>query len=169
MSKVTIALGSFIVGALCASLTLSLIQTSTRVQASQQSPLAPALPPSTISMPAAIPVVPPIQYFGHSSTIGGTVQQLDGFACDGCTVTVRVLTYGGGAFNFSNTNVPAGVPIVFTGAALNTLRLLQITGAIPPPPTPTPIPLPGGPIIKAQMEIKAQPKITFVSLEGTGK
>jgi len=70
MSKSVLPFGSFIVGAICGSLALLLIQTSMRVQAFQQ-PQEPALPPSAISMPAAIPVVPPIQYFGHGSTVGG--------------------------------------------------------------------------------------------------
>jgi hypothetical protein len=165
MNKTALALGSFIVGATFGSFALSLIQTSTLVLASQQ---PPALPPSVINMPAAIPVVPPLQFFGHASMVGGNVQQLDGFSCDGCTITVRVLTYGGGAFNFPNAKIPTGVPIVFTGAALNTLKLLQITGAIPAP-KPRTVPLPGGPIIKADMEIEAQPTITLVSLEGVKK
>jgi hypothetical protein len=169
MRKIVLSFGSFIVGAICGSLAFSLVHTTARVQAAQQLPQGQALPPSTISMPAAIPVVPPLQYFGHASTVGGAAQQLDGFSCEGCTVTVGVLTYGGGAFNFSNTKIPAGVPIVLTGAARNTLTLLQLTGAIPKPAPPRSVPLPGGPIIRADMEIKAQPNITFVSLEGVKK
>ncbi len=108
MSKVTLALGSFIVGAICGSFALSLVHTSTWVHASE-TPQAPTLPPSTISMPAAVPVVPPLQYFGHASTIGGAVQQLDGFSCEGCTIGVGVLTYGGGAFSFPNAKLPRNV------------------------------------------------------------
>jgi hypothetical protein len=166
MKKIALALGSFIVGAISTSLFDSGIHTSTRVQAAQQSP---ALPPSTISMPAAVPVVPPLQFFGHGSTIGGNVQQLDGFSCDGsCTVTPRLLTYGGGSVNIPIAVLPKGVPIVFTGAAANTLALMRATGMIPTPKQ-VPVPLPGGPIIKADMEISANPHITLVSLEGVKK
>jgi hypothetical protein len=169
MKKTTLALGSFIVGACCMSLLDSGIHTSTRVQASQQLP-SPTLPPSTISMPAAIPIVPPLQYFGHGDTITGNVQQLDGFSCDGdCTITARLLTYGGGAFSFPVAKIPKGVPIIFTGAAANTAVLMRATGMLPAPKRPAPVPMPGGQIIQADMEISAQPKITLVSLEGTKK
>jgi hypothetical protein len=162
MKKTTLALGSFIVGACAMSLFDSGIHTSTRVQASQQPPVT--LPPSTISMPAAIPVVPPLQYFGHGSTIGGNVQQLDGFSCDGeCTISPRVLTYGGGAFSFPVAKIPKGVPIIFTGAAANTELLMLATGMIPAPKRPS-VPMPGGQIIQADMEISAQPQIALVSL-----
>jgi hypothetical protein len=167
MTKVTLALGSFIVGACCMSLFDSGIHTSTRVQASQQ---PPTLPRSTIFMPAAIPVVPPLQYFGHGDTIGGDVQQLDGFSCEGeCKIAPRVLTYGGGAFRFPTAIIPKGVPVVFTGAAANTVLLMHATGMLPAPKSPTPVPMPGGQIIQADMEISVQPKIALVSLEGVKK
>jgi hypothetical protein len=170
MKKTTLALGSFIVGACCMSLLDSGMHTSTRVQASQQPPSPPALPPSTITMLAAIPIVPPLQYFGHGDTIGGNVQQLDGFSCDGgCTIAPRILTYGGGAFSFPVAIIPKGVPIVFTGAAANTVLLMTATGMLPAPKRPAPVPLPGGQIIQADMEISAQPKIALVSLAGVKK
>jgi hypothetical protein len=163
MKKTTLALGSFIVGACCMSLFDSGIQTSMRVQASQQPP--PTLPPSTISMPAGIPIVPPLQYFGHGDTIGGNLQQLDGFSCDGeCTIAPRILTYGGGNFSFPVAKIPKGVPIIFTGAAANTVLLMRITGMLPAPKRPAPVPMPGGQIIQADMEISAQPQIALISL-----
>jgi hypothetical protein len=54
--------------AILGSLAFSLIHTSTWVQASQ-APQEPTVPGSTITMPAAIPVVPPLQYFGVESSI----------------------------------------------------------------------------------------------------
>jgi len=163
MKKTTLALGSFIVGACCMYLLDSGIHTSMRVQAAQQPPLT--LPPSTISIPAAIPIVPPLQYFGHGDTIGGNVQQLDGFSCDGaCTIAPRILTYGGGSFSFPVAKIPKGVPIIFTGAAANTMLLMRVTGMLPAP-KPRPVPMPGGQIIQADMEIAAQPQIALVSLE----
>jgi hypothetical protein len=99
------------------------------------------------------------------------VQQLDGFSCEGCTVTVGVLTYGGGAFNFPNTKFPANVGLSLTGAARNTFNLLLATGVIPKPAPPVPVvPPPGGVIQETALQIKAQPNpITFVSLEGVKK
>jgi hypothetical protein len=168
MKKITLALGSFIVGACAMYLLDSGIHTSIRVHASQQPP--PTLPPSTISMPGAIPVVPPLMYFGHGSTIGGNVQQLDGFSCDGeCTIVPRILTYGGGNFSIPVAKIPKGVPIIFTGAAANTALLMRVAGMIPAPKRPAPVPMPGGQIIQADMEITAQPQIALVSLEGAKK
>jgi len=167
MNKVTVAFGSFIVGILCGLLAFSLVQTSTRVQAFQQPPQAQA-PPSVISMPGAVPVVPPLQFFGEGSTVGGAVQQLDGFSCERCTIAVPVFTYGGGAFRLPGSKVPRNVEIRLTGAAQNTFNLLRMTGAIP---NPAPVaPPPGNAIQKTMLEIKAQSSpLDLVSLEGVKK
>ena len=169
MSKVTFALGSFIVGALCGSVSLSLVRASTRAQEPQQTS-GSQVPSSVINMPGAIPVVPPLQYFGHGDKIGGSAQQLDSFSCDGCTVSVGLLTYSGGAYSFNNTTFPRGVPLHLDGAALNTLRLLVTLGVVAIPSSPRP-PFPGTPpVIQAELQIKASPKtVTFISLEGTKK
>jgi hypothetical protein len=155
MSKVTLAFGSFIVGAVFGSFALSLIQTSMLVQASRV-PQAPTLPPSTISMPTAIPVVPPLQYFGHGDSVGGVVQQLDGFSCDGCTITAGVLTYGGGAFSFPDAKLPRNVRVILVGAALNTFTLLRATGAIPNPAPPLPVVPPSGNAIQRERSCKSK-------------
>jgi hypothetical protein len=169
MSKVTLAFGSFIVGAICGSFALSLIHTSTWVQASQ-APQEPTLPPSTVTMPAAIPVVPPLQYFGVEGTVGGRLQQLDGFSCERCTVTVPILTYGGGLFNLPGSKLPRNVVLHLTGAALNTFNLLRATGAIPNPAPLPHVPPPGAAIQRATLEIKAQSSpLDLVSLEGAKK
>ena len=170
MSRSMLPFGSFIVGAICGSLVFSLIHTSTRVHAFQQPPQEQALPPSMISMPSAIPVVPPIQFDGHGSTLSGPVQQLDGFSCESCSVTVGVLTYGGGNFNFPNTTFPRNVGLHLTGAARNTFILLTALGVIPRPTPPPVAPNPGRVIQRTELEIKAQPSpITFVSLESVKK
>jgi hypothetical protein len=167
MYKLSQLFGSFVLGACGMFLALSFIHASIPVLASQQPPQEQKLPPSTIAMPAAIPVVPPLQYEGHGSTIGGAAQQLDGFSCDGCTVTTGALIYGGGAYSFSNTKLPRNVPLILTGAALNTYKLLRLTGVIPNPTPPSPAIQPEGPVMRADLVIKAQPMITFVSVEGT--
>ncbi len=169
MSKTVLAFGSFIVGAMCGSFALSLIHTSTWVQASQ-APQAPTLPPSSISMPAAIPVVPPLQYFGVESMVGGSLQQLDGFSCERCTVAVPVLTYGGGAFSLPGSKFPRNVGLVLTGAAQNTFNLLRMVGAIPSPKPLPQAPSRGTAIQRATLEIKAQSSpLDLVSLEGAKK
>jgi hypothetical protein len=161
MSKVTLALGSFIVGAICGSFALSLIHTSTRVQAFQNPGVA------TINMPGAEPVVPPIRTFMTGGRVAGAVQGLDGLACDGCTIAVPVLTYGGGAFNLTNPKFPGPVRIELRGAATNTFNLLRAIGAIP---TPQPPPQPPRAEMKtAALEIKANTNGNLVSLEGLNK
>ncbi|SRR6266403_730117 len=158
MSRTALAFGSFIVGAVFGSLALSLIHTSTRVQAGQ----------TAISMPAAVPVVPPLQYFGHEDTINGAVTGLDGMSCERCTINTPVLTYGGGLFSLPGSKLPRNVEIRLTGAALNTFNLLRATGAIP---NPSPVvPPPGTAIQRTKLEIKAQSgPLDLISLEGVKK
>jgi hypothetical protein len=119
-------------------------------------------------MPGAIPVVPPLQFFGEDSFVGGAMQQLDGFSCERCTITVPVFTYGGGAFRLPGSKVPGNVEIRLIGAAQNTFNLLRMIGTIP---NPSPVvPPPGRVIQKAMLEIKAQSNpIDLVSLEGVKK
>jgi hypothetical protein len=167
MSKVMLSFGSFIVGALAMFLMLSPIHTSTWAQ--EQPSQAPSLPPSTINMSAATPVVPPLQYFGHGSAISGVAQQLDGFSCDGCIVTTGLLIYGGGSYSLLNTKFPNNVQLRLVGAAENTLKLLMLTGVIPPPAPPQPA-LPQDKIFKAEVQITAKPNtVSLVSTAGVKK
>jgi hypothetical protein len=116
-----------------------------------------------IRMPAAVPVVPPMQYFGHGDTIVGELQQIDGVSCDGCTIAAHTLTYGGGAYAFRNTRLPSGFQVVFNGAAQNTLQFMIATGTMPQPPLPH-APPPGSATQTAKLEIKPQTNpLTFVS------
>jgi hypothetical protein len=109
---------------------------------------------------------PPLQYFGHGDQIGGTAQQIDGFSCEGCTVTTGVLIYGGGAYNLPGTKFPQKVTLFLTGSALNTFKFLTLTGVIP---RPTPRRAPPKPQV-AELEISAHPNaINLVSLEGIKK
>jgi hypothetical protein len=158
MNKVALALGSFIVGACCASLALSLSQTSTSAQV-----LVGVAGANTE------PVVPPLSlHFSGGGVVGGSLQPLDGLDCDGCVISVDRLTYGGGAYRLNNAQLRNNMSIELKGAALNTLTLLRALGALPAPPKPpqmqsTP------PMIKAALELKAQSDFTLVSLEGVKK
>jgi hypothetical protein len=159
MTRSALALGSFIVGACCAFMSVSLIHTSTRVHASQ------GVIASAVS---SEPVVPPLQVNLHNGTIRVPVQSLDGFACTNCTLLVGGFTYAGGAFKLENCVFPANIPVQFKGAALNTLILLQTLGKISIV-LPAPKNLPGKPqpeVKRAEVTINAAPNLTLVSLEG---
>src|ERR1700682_1584291 len=112
MSKVTLAFGSFIVGACSAFLVLSIPHTSTRVQAGR------SVPSPGVFMPGAEPVVPPATNRFVGGTIGGTAQALDGIICERCSIVAPVLTYAGGGFSCVDCNMPRGATITLKGAAL---------------------------------------------------
>jgi hypothetical protein len=157
MTKVTLALGSFVVG-VCASLSVSsFVHTSTRVHAQQ-----------AIVIEGAEPVVPPLRYFGHGDTLLARVQALDGISCEGCTIAVSAFTYAGGSYNLKNCSVPRNVPIILKGSAKLTLDLLQAMGAVPKPPSP---PNPNNPPQAspkpqlASLEIRPQDNFTLVSTD----
>jgi len=119
MSKMMLALGSFIVGACSAAIVLG-IQTSTVAHAEVEG----------MRLEAAIPVVPNIPLFqlGRVGIMGFDRQQLDGFAWSGGEVTVKTLMYSGGNFAFNGTKVRA-LRLEFKGPALNTFKLLTALGA----------------------------------------
>jgi hypothetical protein len=171
MTKVALALGSFIVGVCCASLVFAVSQASARAQL-----------PVAIAGGNTEPVVPPLSlHLSNFSLSGGFVQPLDGIDCDGCLLSVARLSYAGGAYRLKNTRIPNGIPIELKGAALNTVNLLRQLGAfsnsqqpLPSSPTPTPTP-PASPTPppkaapKNELEIKPQSNFTIVSLEGLQK
>lgn len=157
MTKVALPLASFIVGACCASLALSLIQTSTRVQAAPQG--------SLFRFRGAEPIVPPLGGKLERIQVAGGVQPLDGMNCESCLLAPDKFTYAGGAFRFNNAQLSRNIPIELKGAALNTLNLLRALGALPNP-VPKPKPKIEPPNIKLALELKAQGSFTLVSLEG---
>ena len=125
MSKVMLALGSFIVGACCAFIISSGIQTSTWAQFSTDA--------------ASIPIVPPLKGFVmKNSDFNGGSLQLDGLDCENCTIGNTDFTYGGGAFRLVNPKFKTGMRITFTGAALNTRLLLILVEALNKPQRPVP-------------------------------
>jgi hypothetical protein len=163
MNRIALALGSFIVGACCGSIALSLIHTSTRVQASQGEVVGFAGPPGE-------PAVPPIRtHIRGGGVLGGTVQSLDGVECDGCTLGVGRLSYAGGAYELKNAQIPRGIPIELKGAALNTVNLLTALGALPSRQQPIPAPKTQPKNRADELEIKPQSSFTLVSLEGVKK
>jgi len=161
MTKVALALGSFIVGATFGSFAFSLIHMSTRVQAGQG---------GGIVIRGAEPVVPSLGPTLHGGGVTGGIQPLDGISCDGCVLVPDSFTYAGGAYQFNNAEVRKNIPITLKGAALNTVNLLRSLGALPSPqPTPQPQDNNQPPIIRAAIELKIQDNFTLVSLEGMKK
>jgi hypothetical protein len=144
MRKVTVALGSFVLGAACMSLLGN--HTSTFAQAPPQK-----APPQQglITIAGTVPVVPPLP---HVALEGNSFQDaayvLDGLECRGCTFKNVTLTYGGGAYLLQNANVSLPVKLNLTGAALNTAQLLQTFGLIGCPAKAVPqMPNPNAPTI----------------------
>lgn len=134
MSKVMLALGSFIVGACCASILSFGIQTSIWAQPS---------PPLGISIGnGLVPVVPPLSGESSNSTFGnGTSIGLDGFNCEHCTFENMTFIYGGGAFNIPQFTFVGQTRVIVKGAAQNTVQLLALLGMLgqkstPPGPPP---------------------------------
>jgi hypothetical protein len=156
MTRVALALGSFIVGACVSSATSLFIHTSTRAQ--EQQP--------TLLVAAAEPTVPPLAVRLIGGDIVGALQPLDGMDCEGCTIKASVISYGGGAFNCEKCIIKSKT-VTLKGAALNTLNMLRFFGAIPNPPPKQSKPQP--PIQTATIEINTQGTADFVSLAGLRK
>ncbi len=129
MSKVTLALGSFILGMVCASVG---IHTSTVVHAFAQSS-APSTPPQTRPLVGfgKMPEVPPLGPLqtGFDAEDTGTIS-LDGMNCKDCIFKNVTLIYGGGAYSCSNCSFSGVRRVELRGAAFNTFILLQHIGAI---------------------------------------
>lgn len=124
MSKVTVALGSFIVGACCMFFVLSGIQTSILAH--------PVLAQTAISAgPSAVPVVPPVTTVETSgNTIEGMVFDLDGVNSTGDVFENATIEYGGGSFRLIQPKFSGPIRLRLKGAAANTLALLQYIQAV---------------------------------------
>jgi hypothetical protein len=155
MSKVTLALGSFIVGACISLAASSLIHTSTRVHAQQ-----------AVLMSGEEPIVPSLGITVRG-VISAPVQSLDGLNCEGCTITAPLITYAGGAFTCTGCSIHTS-RVDLKGAALNTFNALRFFGAIPSPnPAPN---KPKIPTLEAkQIQISPQENVNWVSLAGIQK
>jgi hypothetical protein len=128
MSKVMLALGSFIVGACCASAISFGIQTSTWAQ------VGPPL--------GSVPVVPALKESVLEDSImrNSSGQQLDGLECMNCVFDNVGFTYSGGAFRLVNPRFINGMRIHFGGAAANTAVVLALLQALNNPQRPVPPP-----------------------------
>jgi hypothetical protein len=141
MRTVTVALGSFIVGALSVLLLGS--HTSTVLQ--------PAWGQTAIKVEGAVPVVPPLRHIvARDATFTNIVHAVDGTEVENGTFKNVTFEYGGGAYRLVNATVVPPVNFRFTGAAANTFNFLAMFGMIGCPasaPKQT-IPDPNAPIMR---------------------
>jgi hypothetical protein len=118
MSKVTVALGSYIVGAISMFLVIgSESQTSTFAQARISGP-------GELIVADSVPVVPTGVAMFSGIVIDKPLQQLDGFGCVRCTLKVPTFAYGGGPVILAEPTLPRSIRLILTGASANTLALL---------------------------------------------
>jgi len=151
MSRVTLALGSFVFGACCMYFLGSHTSTVTQslfaqTKAAPQSPPAAEKPQPFVAGTAILldgvePQVPPL----HMSPVNGMTvigkvmtQALDGINCRGCVVDAMEVTYAGGALNCIDCKIK-GDRVTLKGAALNTFIILQgLTNFLNVPERPRP-------------------------------
>jgi hypothetical protein len=151
MRNVTLAFGSFIVGAASAFMMFSGTQASTLVH-----------PQVALEMVGKEPVVPPLGPRFINSSILGQRQGLDGLNCSGCTIESSEITYGGGAFNLENCLIRKN-RVTLTGSALNTFKFLMMVGVIPAP-RPNEI-KPKNPMMPAKIEMSLDAKVSWSTPE----
>ncbi len=121
--------------------------------------------PSVFVSERSMPVVPNV--WMHMSDIGikgmAGIQQLDGMDCDGCDMSVSLLTYAGGQFRCRNCKIQSANGVFLLGPAQNTLQVLQIVGAIPGPKPEAPNP--NGQKLNTIQMSNSQGRLDWVSLQ----
>jgi hypothetical protein len=154
MSKITVALGSFTLGAVCSFL---LFGSQTLTLAQSSAPQAPSpVPPATRCVIDGLTAKgvggkvfefgtePKVLGFGPAvcrATIEDSTQSLDGLNCTDCVFTNATLEYSGGAYNFVRTSFIGTTRVVLKGPAANTVATLPLleaiaAGSAEPPPNP---------------------------------
>lgn len=143
MSKIALSVGSFFLGIFIAALFFSGIQISTVAH--------PAFASDLISFGGA-PTVPPLNLRPAThmtfENLSGAPVALDGLNCEDCTFKNVVFGYSGGEYRLQHCTVSGPRVIVFSGAALNTVRAMIQWGLIQS--TPVEAPLPKAPNIKIE-------------------
>lgn len=121
MSKVILALGSFMVGACSVFFMFS---------GSHPSILEhPVLAQSMIGT-RGVPVVPPLGGLVEDGSFTAAPQTLDGLNCVRCSFDNATLTYGGGTFKLTDCKFEGTTRVFLSGAAANTLAVLPLLEAI---------------------------------------
>jgi hypothetical protein len=152
MSKVTLALGSFIVGACTTLLGVTLFgsHTLTFAQAPTSGPVISGPGTMIIGGDEKMPVVlPPTQTLENFNLQAKGLFFVDGTICNNCVFSDADLIYGGGAFSFTQARFSGPIRIRLVGAAANTIAFLNFAQAIgasqQPPKT-----IPNAPIMRAE-------------------
>jgi hypothetical protein len=126
MSKITLAFGSLVFGVVLGSLffgnqTVTLAQSVSGITLDCNG--VPGCVPFGLpnKQPSVPGLGPPMKNMGFVSGM----QPIDGLDCSGCFFENTTLLYSGGAFKLTDAKVNGNVRIEFSGAAANTLALLQ--------------------------------------------
>lgn len=151
MNKVTLALGSFIVGACTAFLLVSLFGSHTSAFAQEPKPPSISGPGLFINAQTGIPPVPGLtQSFENFDLQAHSLFFLDGVACINCILGDTDLVYGGGAFSLNNFKFSGPVRVKLVGAAANTMAFVTFMEAVGARQA-IPKPKPSEPIIRAAL------------------
>src|SRR6266849_2766787 len=138
MRNVTLALGSFVLGAMC----ISLVENRTSISAQEY---------SSIHIAGAAPVVPPIFADASNSIFAnGKPYEVDGLKCENCTFRDAIFRYGGGSYDLVGAKTSLPLKIELTGAAWNTAQFLSLFGLLGCPAQNQP-PMNKPPIIQAKI------------------
>jgi hypothetical protein len=122
MRNITVAVGSFIVGAIFMSVLGN--HTSTLAQ-------EPKSPPGLMKVAGAVPVVPPFRNMTiEDAGIVGATHLVDGILCLRCSFKDTTFEYGGGEFAILNPRFSGTTSIKLVGAAENTATFLSLFGLL---------------------------------------
>jgi len=155
MSKISVAVCAFILGATCSFLlneNIAVVAASpSNLQTDNPKPPRSVLHGVSIigfggegvAIEGTVPVFRSLETTPIMTDliISGTRQALDGFDCHNCTFENAKLRYGGGAFNFENVRFLGTTELTLEGAAANTVAFLRLmnglsTGIRPAAPPP---------------------------------
>jgi hypothetical protein len=135
MRNVIVALGSFMLGVLFASLLgfgiphASIVRQS--VAAAQSKPPAPASPVSKFDPNPFTPIVPaPPRSFSEGNIFVNRLVQLDGRNSHSETFHSTTIVYGGGAYIMQGAVIDGIVNVQLIGAAANTAQFLAMLGML---------------------------------------
>jgi len=137
MSRIMLALGSFVLGAFCSSLLGS--QTSMIVHRGFAFTQTNSSPPTafkigTGAVPTVPPLSPPLTDDIFADNQGET--RLDSLNCVRCSFSNIDFVYGGGLFLCDGCKIGKAKLVRLDGAALNTFRTLVLFGVIQLPGMP---------------------------------
>jgi hypothetical protein len=144
MSKIGIACISFVAG-ICCALMLGNLPVIHAAQSQVPDTNARGRPRNVIDGVLGVgtgggiafgnpsPQVPPLSEFPivkHLRLTSVKVQSLDGLDCRSCAFEDAKLVYSGGAFNLQDTHFGGNVSIEYSGAAANTIAMLELMGGL---------------------------------------